>query len=309
MFLQNTNTAGRVLNNASEVTNVAWTSIDSLVTSIIARLPFIAAGVLVAVLFFLAAKLTKVVFLAATKRTKLDERLRILFSRLIVVAMALMGVFTAFTVIIPSFGFGDLVAGIGLTSFVIGFATKDILNNLLSGVLILWQQPFKVGDQIFIDKLQGRVEYIGVRATSLRKDDGELVLVPNGDMYSGTLTIRGAGSKRRMNIELKVAYDADVEMAKKRIADALDRTEGVVSEPPPNVYVTDLAPEGIKITINFWLNTHEARPRDVFDRAACEIKNALIGAKIEPYPPSSMILRGTSPNEKSENAKSVSKGS
>ncbi len=95
--------------------------------------------------------------------------------------MALMAVFTAFTVITPLFGFGDLIAGIGLTSFVIGFAIRDILNNLLSGVLILWQQPFEVGDQIFIDKLQGRVEYIGVRATSLKKDDGELVLVPNGE--------------------------------------------------------------------------------------------------------------------------------
>jgi small conductance mechanosensitive channel len=291
MLFQDSNVTGSVLNNASEVSNVAYSSIDHLLRSLISRLPFVAAGILVAALFYLAARLIRYIFLAASKRTNLDDRLRILFSRLLMVSVVVMGIFTAFTVIIPTFGFGDLVAGIGLTSFVIGFATKDILNNLLSGVLILWQQPFKVGDQIFIDKLQGRVEYIGVRATSLRKDDGELVLVPNGDMYSGTLTIRGAGEKRRMGLEVVIGYDDDVAKAKDAIREALERSEGVVSEPPPNIYVTDLAAEGVKMMINFWLNANEARPRKVFDRAACEVHNALDTAGIGLYPPTSMIIQ------------------
>lgn len=307
MLFQNSNVTGRVVDNASEISNVAYSSIDNLLRSMVARLPFIVAGILVAVLFYLAARLAKYIFLATSKKTRLDDRLRILFSRLLMVGIVVIGVFTAFTVIIPTFGFGDLVAGIGLTSFVIGFATKDILNNLLSGVLILWQQPFKVGDQIFIDKLQGRVEYIGVRATSLRKDDGELVLVPNGDIYSGTLTIRGAGAKRRMNLEVVVGYDANVAKAKDAITSALERADGVVSEPPPNVYVTDLAAEGIKITINFWLNTNEARPRVVFDTAACEIHSSLEAAGIEPYPPTSMNVRQAKPATGNGTAASASR--
>ena len=163
MFLQNSNSTTGVLDNASQVTNVAWRSIDSLLTGIVERLPFILAGILVAAIFFIFAKLVKSIFLVTTSKVKLDKRLRVLFSRLIVVVIVLLGIFTTFTVIIPSFGFGDLIAGVGLTTFAIGFATKDILNNLLSGVLILWQQPFKIGDQIFIDKLQGRVEYQRLR--------------------------------------------------------------------------------------------------------------------------------------------------
>ena len=293
MFLQNQNASNRVIDNASQITNVAWQSIDGLLTSIVQRLPFIVAGILVAGIFFVIAKLTKKLFLATTTRANLDSRLRTLFSRLIVVVIVVLGVFTAFTVIVPSFGFGELIAGLGFTTFLIGFATKDILNNLLSGVLILWQQPFNIGDQVFVDKIQGRVEYIGVRATSLRKDDGELVVIPNGDMYSGTLTIRGAGSKRRMNLNLKVGYDADVENAKAVIRSALFRSDGVVSEPPPNVFVTDLAPEGVNITINFWLDTLETRPREVLDRAATEIMKALNRSGVEPYPPGSVIVRGS----------------
>ncbi|CAN5387033.1 mechanosensitive ion channel family protein [soil metagenome] len=292
MFLQNSNSTGRVLDNASEIGNVAWQSINNLLAGIIERLPFIIAGILVAAIFFLFAKFVKKIFLATTTRANLDERLRLLFSRLIVVVIAILGIFTAFTVVVPSFGFGDLIAGIGLTTFVIGFATKDILNNLLSGVLILWQEPFKKGDQLFIDKIQGRVEYIGVRATSLRKDDGELVLIPNGDMYSGMLTIRGAGSKRRMNLDVKVGYEADIDNAKATIRNSLIETDGVVSEPPPNVFVSDLAAEGANITVNFWLNANEARPREVFDRAATGIMKSLTRSGVELYPPGAVVIRG-----------------
>lgn len=291
MYLQNSNSTGGVLNNASQITDVVWQSINNLLTGVVAHLPLIVAGIVVAAIFFVFARVVKVVFLATTSKARLDDRLRTLFSRLIVVAIALLGVFTAFTVVVPSFGLGDLIAGVGLTTFIIGFATKDILNNLLSGVLILWQQPFKVGDQIFIDKIQGRVEYIGVRATSLRKDDGELVLIPNGEMYSSILTIRGAGSKRRMNLNLKVGYEADVDKAKAIIRTALIETNGVVDEPAPNVYITELAAEGANITINFWINTNEARPREVFDRAATGIIKALNRSGVEPYPPGSVIVR------------------
>ena len=289
MFLQNSNTS-IVLDNASEITDVAWRSINGMVRGLAERLPFIIAGILVALVFYLVARLIKTAFLATTKRTGLDHRLRLLFSRLIVVALVVLGIFTALTVIIPSFGFGDLVAGLGFTTFMIGFATKDILNNLFSGVLILWQQPFRIGDQLFVGSISGKVEYIGVRATSLRKDDGELVLIPNGDMYSGTLIIRGAGEKRRLNLDFKVDYDADLDKTKSSVRSALMATEGIVTSPEPNVLITDLESEGVNITVNFWIDTHETSPREVFDRAASAVAGALKRANGRSHSPDSVHL-------------------
>ncbi len=127
-------------------------------------------------------------------------------------------------------------------------------------------------------------------------------------MNSGMLTIRGAGTERRMNVDLIVAYDADVKKAEKSITEVLSRAEGVVTEPPPNVYVTDFAPEGVKITINFWLNTLEARPRVVFDNAACEIISSLLNAGIEPYPPDSVIVKESPTTDPTERAQNASKG-
>lgn len=278
------------LNLGREVRGAVFQSIDGLITSLFARLPYLLAGLIVILIFWLLSRLARSIFLASTRRTKIDARLRILISRMLVVIVLTIGIFTSLTVIVPSFDFGSLIAGLGFTSFVVGFATKDILNNFFSGILILWQRPFEIGDYIFVDKNSGKVEFIGVRATSLRKDDGELVLIPNGDMYSNALTIRGAGAKRRMTLKFNLAFDADIDRAKELSHEALAKTEGVVAEPKPNVYVADLTSDGVAMAANFWINTNESRPLKVFDRAAINVLRALDKGEIELFPPSSMIV-------------------
>lgn len=302
MFLQNTNTPTKVFESASQVTNVAYSSVDNLVKSVIEQLPYIASGIVVLAFFWLLSKIFKKIFWATSSRTKLDNRLRILFSRLIGILILVLGIFTALTVIVPSFRFGDLIAGLGFTSFIVGFATKDILNNLLSGVLILWKQPFKIGDYIFVKDKQGKVEYIGVRATTLKMDDGERILMPNGEMYSQPLVIRGAGAARRMKLKIIIGYDAEIEQAKAKIIAALNDVGGVVADPTPSVYVTDLASEGVDLSIYFWINTNEHSPLAVFDRVATGIKKALSKSDIELYPTSPIIVQEAKVQLISENS-------
>lgn len=291
MFFQEGNTAVKLADNAWLVKDVIWQSVNNILASIVERLPYIVAGILVFGLFWLLGKIIKAIFWKTSSHTKLDNRLRILFSRLIFLGVVVLGIFTAFTVIIPTFKFGDLIAGLGFTSFVIGFATKDILNNLFSGVLILWQQPFKIGDYIFIGSNQGKVEYIGVRATRLRKDDGEQVLIPNGDMYSSAITIRGAGAERRMLLKISIGYDSDIIKAKELILNVLQGNEGVVEEPKSNVVVTDLTSDGVNLSIYFWINTDQHKPMQVFDTVATNIKEKLGDSGIEMFPPNSVIVQ------------------
>jgi len=157
-------------------------------------------------------------------------------------------------------------------------------------VLILWKEPFKIGDYIFVKDRQGKVEYIGVRATTLRMDDGERILMPNGDMYSNPLTIRGAGAERRMKLEISIGYEAEIEQAKTNILKVTREAEGVVGEPQPNVYVTDLAAEGVDLSIYFWIKTEENNPMAVFDRVAMGIKKVLGESNIKLYPTGSIVV-------------------
>lgn len=290
-MFQNSNTTTEFINNAWTVRDVAWKSISGILISIIEQLPYILAGLVVLGIFVLVSKIFKSVFWATSNKTKLDYRLRILISRLIGLGIVLIGFFASLTIIIPSFRFGDLIAALGFTSFVVGFATKDILNNLLSGILILWKQPFQIGDYIFTNKYQGKVDYIGVRATRLKADDGEQILIPNGDMYSNALIIRGAGSSRRMSLKISIGYDADIDEAKKAIHMVLARNRNVVSDPQPGVYVTNLTGDGVNLAIYFWVDTNKYKPMEVFDTVASDIKNVLSENAVELYPPSTVIMQ------------------
>lgn len=292
LFQNSTRTSG-VLDNASQITDVVWQSINNLLTSIVARLPYLIAGAIVVILFWLLSGLIKKIFLSTTRRTRLDERLRILFGRLIVVVIFVLGIFTALTIVIPSFAFGDFIAGLGLTSLAIGFATKDILNNLISGILILWQQPFRIGDYVVLKDDEGRVETIGVRATSLKRASGEVILIPNGDIYSNPFRIRRAGAVYPMSLKFNIGYDTDLARCKHITRETLFESESVVSEPPPKVIVTDLSAEGIRITANFRINSYESRPLEAFDDAASRVVAALLKAGIEIYPPTTMITQPT----------------
>ena len=289
MLLQNSNSQ-RVLDGATQITDVVWQSINNLVTGIVGRLPYLIAGALVLVLFWFLSTLTRKIFLSATKRTRLDERLRILFSRLMVTFVCILGVFTSLTVVVPSFAFGDFIAGLGLTSLAIGFATKDILNHLISGVLILWQQPCRIGDYIAVKENEGWVHYIGVRATSLRKSNGEIILIPNGDIYSSPLKVRRAGANYPMSVKFNIGYDSDIDETKQITGAVLREAKSVVDDPAPRVAITDLAAEGIHLTANFRINSNENRPLEVYDELASQILESLGEAGIEVFPPSSVYM-------------------
>jgi small-conductance mechanosensitive channel len=294
MYLQNTNTnsdtVGKVADNAGYISKVAYQSIENILINIVAQLPYIVAGLIVLVVFGLIGKIVKKIFLATSERTKLDLRLRILFSRLIGIAVFFVGFFTALTVVIPNFTFGNLIAGLGFSSFIIGFATKDILNNLFSGILILWQEPFKIGDYVFMDDHEGEVEYIGIRATNLKMFDGERILIPNGHMYSNPLIIRASGAARRMKIQVSIGYQSKIEQSKQKVLEALDNIEGVLKDPGPSIYVTNLGIEGISLTVYFWINPGESSPMELFDEVSTVINRTLRDSGVKLFPPTPLVL-------------------
>lgn len=287
----NSNTILEVAEKTIESPGMVYEALEKLWISFINQFPNIIAGVIVLIIFWIIGKILRKIFLSTSKKTQLDSRLVTLFSRLLVVVIFVLGIFTALTVIIPNFGFGDLVTGLGFSSFIIGFATKDILKNFFSGILVLMQEPFKIGDYVFIKDNQGEVEHIGVRATRLRMDDGERILIPNGEMYSSSLIIRDAGTKRRMNLKISVSYKSNIKQVKEIIHKVLFDAEGVEFDPKPFVYVMDLNAEGINLSIYFWVNTNKNSPIQVFDDIATNIKESLNEEGITLYPPTVAVLK------------------
>jgi small conductance mechanosensitive channel len=265
--------------------NLVWETLLRLGEAFLRRLPLIVIGVIVFVGFIIAGRLVKRIVVKTGERTRLDTTLADLLGRVASALLAIFGLFVAAVVVFPTFRPGDLIAGLGITSVAIGFAFKDVLQNFFAGVLILWRRPFVVGDQIRALDFEGTVEEITVRSTRLKTYDGERAVLPNGDVYTSAVLVRTAYDKRRVRFTVGIGYPDSIEEARATIHRALGETEGVLSDPGPWVYVTELAPSSVNFTVYFWAESHQANVLAVSDRVATAIKQALDGAGIDmPFP-------------------------
>jgi small-conductance mechanosensitive channel len=194
-------------------------------------------------------------------------------------------------VIFPSFKPGDIIAGLGITSVAIGFAFKDILQNFFAGLLILWRRPFRVGDQIRVKDFEGTVEDINMRSTRLKTYDGERAILPNGDVYTSSILVRTAYDQRRLKFVVGIGYPDSIEEARQVIHDVLKDTEGVLTDPAPWVYVSELAGSSVNLTVYFWVKSQQANALKVSDKVVTGIKLALDKAEIDmPYPHTVVLL-------------------
>lgn len=116
-----------------------------------------------------------------------------LTARVMSTAVLLFGLVTALGTV--GVNVSALVAGLGLTGFALGFAMKDILSNLMSGVLILLYRPFSINDHITVTGLDGVVTEIDLRYTKLEKDD-QAFLIPNSLLITNTIGITSGGGRR-----------------------------------------------------------------------------------------------------------------
>jgi small-conductance mechanosensitive channel len=170
----------------------------------------------------------------------------------------LVGGLLALTIVIPSLDPKDLLAGLGLGSVAIGFAFKDILQNWLAGLLILLQQPFKVGDQIVVGSYEGTVDWIETRATIITTYDGRRVIVPNASVYSNAVTVNNALPSRRSQFDVGIGYGDDIDLARKIIVESTLAVDGVQSEPAPEAFVWELACSSVNLRVRWWTNSKGA---------------------------------------------------
>ncbi len=265
--------------------NIIFNTLADITGWFLSRIPYLIIGIVVFALFIFAGRIVKRILLTAGERTRLDVTLANLLGRLVSFVVILLGFFVAAVVIFPTFKPGDLITGLGITSVAIGFAFKDVLQNFFAGILLLWRRPFVVGDTIRTKDYEGTVEEITVRSTRLRTADGERAVMPNGEVYTSGILVRTAYPHRRLRFTIGVGYSDSLEEARETIRRVLERTEGVLSEPAPGVYVAELAPSSVNFDVYFWIESSHTSVLKVKDAVITGVKLALDEAGIEmPYP-------------------------
>jgi small-conductance mechanosensitive channel len=251
-----------------------WESARSMGESLLIRLPSL---VLAVVVFFLFVGLSIVVGRVIRRSTRGHrENLGMVFARLSGWATILLGLLIGLSIVAPSFRASDLIKVLGIGGVAIGFAFQNILQNFLAGLLLLWSEPFRVGDEIKLDAYEGRVEEIQTRATIINTYDERRVVIPNADLFTHPVIVNTALGSRRWQYDLTIKKPSSLEHVKKIIVNALRKLPGVLSEPPPQALIVDLDPETAKVRV-LW-STHDTREHEMlasYDQVLTTIDAAL----------------------------------
>lgn len=275
------------MNNAIEPT---IRKVEGYIEGFFWVLPNLGLALVVFLVFLGGAALAKRAVIGVAQRRD-RSNLGILLGSFLKWAVIVLGLLVVATIVFPSVKPADVLATLGIGSVAIGFAFKDILQNWLSGLLILYRQPFRNGDQIKSGEFEGTVERIEARATLIKTYDGQRVVIPNSDIYTRAVTVRTAFPKRRSEYDVGIGYGDDVEEACRVILEAMGRVEGVEKEPAPEAFAWALDASSINIKVRWWSDSHRANVVHVQGRAIAAIKDALSGAGIDlPFPTRVVLL-------------------
>lgn len=276
------------MDNPLEITLQAFTRIGH---SLLEALPRLLVALVVYFLLWVVARVAERAVWIVVNRASGERGLPLVLSRLTRYALLVVAVLVAVAIIFPGVSTADLITVLGASSIAIGFAFKDIFQNFLAGILILLRKPFLVGDQIRSGDHEGTVEDINVRATVLRTYSGERVVIPNQDIFGRPVLVRTAYGQRRSLLVVGIGYGEEIEAAQREIHRVLHRTPGVLSEPAPWVYATELAPSSVNLNVYYWTQAEQAEVLRVGNEVTRGVKEALDAAGIEiPFPTQVVLL-------------------
>lgn len=268
----------------------AQKTISGMVTEFGEMLPLLATGLIVFILFWVGASLVRkgVERFALSRNTY--HGAAIAFGRLAYIGIIFLGLLIAMTVAFPSVTPAKLFSTLGVGGVAIGFAFKDIFQNLLAGILILIRQPFKVGDEIKSGEYTGRVERIETRATFIRTYDGQRIIIPNSQIYTDPVSVITAYNILRSEYDVGIGYGDDLTKAKDIALKTINGVSGVLEDPAPDVLVWDLAGSSKNIRIRWWTDPKRAEVLKVKDQVLQKVAEALAENGIDLPFPTNVVL-------------------
>jgi small conductance mechanosensitive channel len=148
----------------------------------------------------------------------------------------------------------SLIALIGAAGLAVGLALQGSLQNFAAGVMLVVFRPFKIGDVVDAGGAMGKIEKISIFSTTMITPDNRDIIVPNGQIYSGTITNYSANETRRVDLVFGIGYGDDMRKAKEIMEDIVAKHELILDDPAPGVAVAELADSSVNFNVRPWVN-------------------------------------------------------
>lgn len=235
-------------------------ALNSYLDSFLQALPDIIVALFIILIFILTGNLLNSIF----RRRVLNKSKDMLISAFIAQIIKWVFYIAGFTIALDIIGFGkvaaSMVAGVGVSAIIFGFAFKDIAENFLAGILIAFNRPFKVGDIIEIGSKKGPVKSIDLRNTHIRTADGRDIYIPNSIMIKDVLTNYTKDGLIRLDFTVGLDQNDDLEEARHLIIKYLLSQKEILQKPEPNVLTELIGVSSIDIKVFFWIDLFKGKP-------------------------------------------------
>lgn len=193
------------------------------------------------------------------------------------------------------FNVGSLIAGLGILGLAVGLAAQESLGNVVAGLTILWDRPYRVGDNVTIADTFGRVQEIGLRTTRILTVERLDAILPNREIVKEKIVNHTANPQLRLGVPVSIAYKEDTREARRVLLAAVAGHGLIRDEPSPAVVVTELAESGVELELRVWLRDPHEEREALFDLTELA-KIALDEAGIEiPFPQRTIHFAGPLP--------------
>ena len=229
-------------------------------------------SIVLSVLIFLwmlfATRVSKLLLSAASQRGKPNALVRPqtlpLFVNLVAIAVFVLAVYFIFQS--WHVDMTAWLASAGIAGIAIGFAAKDTLANLFSGVFIMADSPYKIGDYVVLDDgvgLRGKVTHIGIRSTRLLTRDDVEVTIPNSIMGNSKVVNESGGphQKSRIRVAVGVAYGSDIDQVREVLMSVAESSDAVCDDPEPRVRFRAFGASSLDFDLLCWVENPELRGR------------------------------------------------
>ncbi|MEO1670131.1 MAG: mechanosensitive ion channel family protein [Cyanobacteria bacterium J06631_2] len=269
----------------TEIVNKIFEVLLDLFGQSIKALPSLLSALVVLFLTRYAVKVVLKIADETGRRTIKSTSLQLLLTKICRIGVWTVGILLACVLAFPGFELGDIIATLGVGSVAIGFAFQDIFKNFLAGIILLIEEPFRIGDEVEIGDYQGKVENISIRTTKILTFKGERILLPNSTVFTDAVKVNTAYSYRRSDLAVGVDYNTSLPQAKELLLDTVRSVDGVMKEPSPEIDLVNFGDSSIDFVVRYWSNSRQKQLRHVQTKAIIAIKKALDQADISiPYP-------------------------
>ena len=264
--------------------------IQEWLTSLIVFLPKLIAGIVIFIFSLVGSS-----FVAKWIRRLVKERIsnhEILQLVFLITRWSILIMGTILALDQVDFDVTGFIAGLGVAGFTIGFALQDMAKNFISGMLLLYRQPFNIGDTVEISSFRGKVVEINVRDTVIETLDGEFVIIPNTAVFENPIINFTNMPLRRRSVMIGLGYEEDADRAIEIFLEAIKSVSGVEDDPSPTVRAEKLGDSALILSALFWIDQEKNDLLGVHSNVIKAIKVAAEENQINlPYPMQTVLLR------------------